>query len=110
VINEIVSADLPANAAAREAQIRETISSWNHPAIDKVRGKGLMLGIVLKEDAFSVPEGKTAAVHLCNALITNQLLVPPAGTDAIRFLPPLNITEEETAEALTILKTTLDQL
>ena len=110
VINEIVSADLPANAAAREAQIRETIASWNHPAIEKVRGKGLMLGIVLKDGAFAVPTGKTPAVHLCNALMQNQLLVPPAGTDAIRFLPPLNITEQETSEALNILKTTLDQL
>ncbi|MGJ8725297.1 MAG: aspartate aminotransferase family protein [Roseibacillus sp.] len=110
VLNEIAKADLPANALAREQQIRETIASWNHPAILKVRGKGLMLGIVLNPDAMKAPEGKTIAVHLCSELLKNKLLVPPAGPDAIRFLPPLNITEAETSEALTILKQTLDQL
>lgn len=110
VLNEIAQADLPTNVLAREQQIRETITGWNHPAIVKVRGKGLMLGIVLNPDAIKAPEGKTIAVHLCCELLKNKLLVPPAGPDAIRFLPPLNITEAETSEALTILKQTLDQL
>lgn len=110
VLNEIARADLPANALAREQQIRETIASWNHPAIVKVRGKGLMLGIVLNPDVIQAPEGKSIAVHLCSELLQNQLLVPPAGVDAIRFLPPLNITAAETEEALNILKATLDQL
>ncbi len=110
VLNEIARADLPANAVAREQQIRETIASWNHPAINTVRGKGLMLGIVLNPGAMTAPEGKTIAVHLCNELLKNKLLVPPAGPDVIRFLPPLNITEAEADEALALLKTTLDQL
>ena len=110
VINEIAQADLPSNAIAREQQIRETITSWNHPLIAEVRGKGLMLGIALHPDALTAPEGQTIAVHLCNELLKNKLLVPPAGPHTIRFLPPLNITEAETAEALSILKQTLDNL
>lgn len=110
VLNEIAKADLPANATAREQQIRDTIASWNHPAIAGVRGKGLMLGIALNPEQVNAPEGKTSAVHLCGELLKNKLLVPPAGPDAIRFLPPLNITAAEAAEALTILKNTLDQL
>lgn len=110
VLNEIAKADLPANAVAREQQIRETVSSWNHPAIAEVRGKGLMLGIALNPDAITPPEGKTIAVHLCSELLKNKLLVPPAGPQTIRFLPPLNITEAETAEALSLLKQTLDSL
>lgn len=110
VLNEIAQADLPGNALAREQQIREAITSWAHPAISGVRGKGLMLGIALKPDAFAVPEGKTAAVHLCSALLKKQLLVPPAGPDTIRFLPPLNVTPAEVEEALSILRATLDEL
>lgn len=110
VLNEIAAADLPANALAREGQIRETIASWNHPLIKEVRGKGLMLGIVLKTNTLLVPKGSTAAAYLCKRLIESQLLVPPAGPDTIRFLPPLNITEGEVAEALAILKNTLDSL
>ena len=110
VLNEIAQADLPSNAIAREQQIRETITSWNHPLIAEVRGKGLMLGIALHPDALTAPEGQTIAVHLCNELLKNKLLVPPAGPHTIRFLPPLNITEAETAEALSILKQTLDNL
>ena len=110
VLNEIARADLAANALAREEQVRETIASWNHPAIAEIRGKGLMLGIAFKPGTIQAPEGKSVAVHLCNSLLKNKLLVPPAGPETIRFLPPLNVTAEETAEALTILKTTLDQL
>ncbi|GHC42866.1 aspartate aminotransferase family protein [Roseibacillus persicicus] len=110
VLNEIADAELPANAMAREAQIRETIASWKHSAITAVRGKGLMLGIALNPEVVKAPEGKTIAAHLCGELLTNKLLVPPAGPDTIRFLPALNVTEAEVAEALSILKDTLDSL
>lgn len=110
VLNEIADADLPANAVAREQQIRETIAGWHHPLVKEIRGKGLMLGIGLRAASIRVPEGATAAVFLCQELIKNQLLVPPAGPETIRFLPPLNITSDEVAEALQILRKTLDSL
>ncbi len=110
VLTQITANDLPANALAREKQIRETISSWKHPAIAEVRGKGLMLGIAVHAEYLRIPKGSVPAIHLCNELLKNHLLVPPAGTNAIRFLPPLNVSESDTSEALTILKTTLDQL
>ena len=68
-----------------------------------------MLGIELNSEHLEVPESQTTAIHICNKLIENGLLVPPAGTETIRFLPPLNITEAETSEALSILKNTLDR-
>jgi len=108
VLNEIIDAKLPANALAREAQIRTEISSWNHPGITTVRGKGLLLGIGLNPNVLTPPQGKLPALHLCTLLLENGLLVPPAGPDTIRLLPPLNVTEEETATALSILKSTLD--
>ena len=109
VLNEIVEKDLVANAREREQQIRETITGWKHPAIKEVRGKGLMLGIALNPHV-KAPEGTTIAVHLCSLLLKNKLLVPPAGPETIRFLPPLNITADEVSEALGILKKTLDSM
>lgn len=40
----------------------------------------------------------------------NGLLTVPAGTETLRWLPPLNVTKTEVAEALEILKNTLDSL
>ncbi|MGC6425798.1 MAG: aspartate aminotransferase family protein [Akkermansiaceae bacterium] len=104
VIETIISEDLVENVKAREAQIREAIESWRHPAITGLRGHGLMLGIGIEIEA---PEGKVPSIHLCSKLLDAGLLVPPAGPDTIRFLPPLNVTEEEAARALEILRAAL---
>lgn len=104
VIDTILSQKLTQNVQEREAQIRESITSWGHPAITGIRGHGLMLGIGIK---IEVPEGKVPSIHLCSELMNAGLLVPPAGPDTIRFLPPLNVTEGETTQALDILKATL---
>lgn len=109
VIETILTEDLSANARERETQIRETITSWDHPAITEIRGYGLLIGIGLNPDALEVPEGKTPAIHLCQVLLKNGLLVPPAGPNTIRFLPPLNVNCDEVQAALEILKSSLDR-
>ena len=38
----------------------------------------------------------------------NGLLTVPAGTETLRWLPPLNVSDNEIDEALNILKNTLD--
>ncbi|HCC20118.1 MAG TPA: aspartate aminotransferase family protein, partial [Verrucomicrobiales bacterium] len=53
-------------------------------------------------------EGVTPALELCLALMHNGLLTVPAGPDTLRLLPPLNVSASEVAEALKILKNTLD--
>ena len=110
VLNEILDNHLATNASELEQVIRAEIESWHHPAITEVRGRGLLLGIGLEGKVVNPPEGKTPALHLCSLLMKNGLLVPPAGPDTIRFLPPLNLTEDEARQALEILKATLDGL
>ena len=63
-----------------------------------MRGKGLMLGIIV--DA----EERAELVAKC---MDKGLLVLTAGTQAIRLLPPLTITYEELDEALSIFKEAL---
>jgi predicted acetylornithine/succinylornithine family transaminase len=108
VIATIISEDLPANVKARESQIRETIASWNHPAITEVRGHGLLLGIGLNLDTLEIPEGKIPSIHLCSVLLAKGLLVPPAGPETVRLLPPLNVTSHEINQALNLVKSVLD--
>ncbi len=61
--------------------------------LNSVTGMGLMLGLRCKTDA---------ALLIAKALNSNLLLVK-AGGNCIRFLPALNVTHEEIAEALAIL-------
>ncbi len=62
-----------------------------HPEVfETVRGSGMMLGLKCK-----VPN--TDMVAACYAA---QVITVPAGDNVIRLLPPLNITEDEIAEAI----------
>ncbi|MEN8772816.1 MAG: acetylornithine/succinylornithine family transaminase [Akkermansiaceae bacterium] len=109
VIETIISENLTENVKTREAQIRETIESWNHPAISEIRGHGLLLGIGLNFNPLDIPKGKIASIHLCTALIEKGLLVAPAGPEIVRLLPPLNVSANEVNQALLMVREVLDE-
>jgi acetylornithine/N-succinyldiaminopimelate aminotransferase len=81
-------------------RIIEAIKGWNNPLIVEVRGKGLMIGIQLKD----IEPKKVVAELLERGLITLT-----AGTDVLRLLPPLTITEEEIDKGLEILRVYLKE-
>ena len=110
VLCEIREQELATHAILMEVRIRETIRSWRLPVITAVRGHGLLLGIGLDPALIATPADKTAALVVVTRLMEHGLLVPPAGPDTIRLLPPLNVTEAEIDEALAILKATLSAL
>lgn len=107
VLQEIREHELAAHALLMEVRIRETVRSWKLPCITEVRGSGLLLGVGLDPARIDVPEGKTAALTVVSQLMGNGLLVPAAGPETIRLLPPLNVTAGEIDEALAILERTL---
>ncbi|MDP4625499.1 MAG: acetylornithine/succinylornithine family transaminase [Akkermansiaceae bacterium] len=108
-LREIREKDLASNAIVQEKRIRATIASWNLPVVTEVRGLGLLLGIGLNTDLIEVSEGETPALKVVKALMAKGLLTVPAGTDTFRLLPPLNVTESEIDEALTIIKDVLSE-
>ena len=59
--------------------------------INLVRGKGLLIGVQMKE-GFKAPVIAKAQEH--------RLLLAGAGNEVVRFLPPLNVTKEEIDEAI----------
>ncbi len=80
--------------------IRGAISSWNLPIVKDVRGKGLMIGTQIDKSIkpFDI-EVKCLEKGLC---------VTTAGTDVVRFLPPLTISDKEIKEGLKIFKEVLE--
>jgi len=74
-----------------------------YPAIvDEVRGKGLLLGLKLKE-----PYKNDQAVV---ALRDNKILVNAAGQNVVRIIPPLIVTEAQIEEGVDIIDRTLKSL
>jgi len=80
--------------------LREGLEAFVQPGgrVVEVRGKGLMLGMLLDRPA------KPLA-----ALLAEQgLLVLPTAENVLRFLPPLNVKDAELEEALDILGDALE--
>ena len=81
--------------------IRSTIKSWNIPFIKEVRGRGLMIGSQIDS---SINPGDIKA-----RCLEEGLCVTTAGSDVVRFLPPLNISDKEIEEGLAIFKRVLGE-
>ncbi len=81
------------NAAEMGEYFRREIQGIGGKYVKRVRGKGLMLGIELHDDA-----GGAAA--FAKRLLEKGLLCIKAKDNVVRFTPPLVITEEEAAWAL----------
>lgn len=67
----------------------------------EVRGRGLMLGAVLR------PQYAGQAAAILDACAAHGLLLLQAGPDVLRFVPALNLTDEELAEGLARLEAAL---
>ena len=72
----------------------EGLVAGNPAVFEEVRGTGLMLGLKCRA-------ANTDVVQACYA---NELLTVPAADNAVRLLPPLNITDAEIIEAITRLE------
>lgn len=96
VLDIVNQPDFLAEVTRKGEYLTRGILALGSDKIQGVRGKGLMLGMIVDPDA------RAALVADC---LDKGLLVLTAGTNAIRLLPPLTITYAEMDEALAILKT-----
>jgi len=98
---EVVREEKLAENAERLGKIfREEFKSIKSEMIEKVRGKGLLNAVVIKNK-----EGKTAW-DVCVAMKENGVLAKPTHGNIIRFAPPLIITEEQLRDAMDKIKET----
>ncbi len=107
VFDTIEKENLLANARERGAQLTAAVEKL--PLVREVRGAGLLLGVEVEDFAPSEDEKGTPALRLTKRLISAGLLVVPAGEQTIRLLPPLNVSADECAEAIGILRGVLAQ-
>ena len=82
-----------ADVNRRAGQIRQSLEGLvaAHPDVfEETRGTGLMLGL----------KCKPANTELVQACYDAGIITVPAADNVVRLLPPLNITEEDIAEAM----------
>jgi len=108
---DLVQREYMGNAAlvGRHFMARLAEMARDYPCIGEVRGKGLMIGMELIEND---PE-RTPARALCDRVVTrayhNGLLLLSCGVSAVRFMPPLSVTEAEIDQAVLLLRGSLDE-
>ena len=100
VIDVIESEGLLAKAAEVGNLFREALQGFvdKYDKLLEVRGKGMMLGLVVDGDPKEVVE----------ALKAQGLLALTAGGNGVRFLPPLVLKEDDLEEAVDMISDALD--
>jgi 4-aminobutyrate aminotransferase len=112
-IDYLLDHDLQANAAKRGAQLADGLRgiSEEFPELGDVRGKGLMLAAEIVKPDDNSPDAATTA-KLQQETKNRGLLVGKGGLygNVLRMAPPMTLTEEETAEALDIIRDSFNTL
>ena len=100
VIDVIEEEGLLARAKELGTLLKEALQAEvdKYDALLEVRGKGLMLGLVVESDAKPIVE----------ALQAQGLLALTAGAHVVRFLPPLVLKEDDLEEAIDMISDALD--
>ena len=100
VIDVIESENLLENATKVGALLKEALQGFvdQYDRLLEVRGKGLMLGLVVDGEAKDVVE----------ALKGQGLLALTAGKNVVRFLPPLTLGEDDLEDAVDMISDALD--
>jgi acetylornithine/succinyldiaminopimelate/putrescine aminotransferase len=88
---DTVDAELLDNVTARGEELAEGLRSI--AGVEEVRGRGLLLGAVTADPA----------ANLVAAARDHGLLVLTAGDHVLRLAPPLTVTSDEVAAALSAL-------
>lgn len=90
----IIEENLPENARIMGEYFINRLKEIKSPIIKEIRGKGLLIGIELKEKARPY----------CEKLMEKGILAKDTREDVIRFAPPLIIKKEEIDWAIEIIK------
>ncbi|MEE2905286.1 MAG: ornithine--oxo-acid transaminase [Gemmatimonadota bacterium] len=89
----ILDERLPERSDQLGSWFMEQLRAIDSPHVQEVRGKGLMIGVVIKESSGT-------ARPFCEALDEKGVLAKETHHQVIRFAPPLTVTQEELEFAL----------
>jgi len=106
VLRTILDERLVANAAARGGELTAGLQRImaEDERVGDVRGPGLMVGVEFVEDrATKAPDGATADALIARCADDGLLLLTCGSAhQVVRWIPPLDVTAAEVAEALEI--------
>ena len=91
----ILEEELPRRSQELGAWFAEQLRSIDSPHIDHIRGRGLMIGVVIKESSGT-------ARPFCEALMKRGILCNDTHHQTIRISPPLVVTKEILEETLPV--------
>ncbi len=102
-LRELSSPALMDNVARQAAAIRDGLAALDaeFDVFDEVRGAGLMIGAQLR------PTYAGRAGEILDACVGQSLLLLQAGPDVLRFVPALNIGDDDIAEGMRRLRCAL---
>jgi ornithine--oxo-acid transaminase len=92
-LDVIVDEKLAERAAELGSWFMNELTGIGSPHVEEIRGKGMMIGVVIKESSGT-------ARPFCEALMQESILAKETHHQVIRFAPPLVITREILEEAL----------
>ena len=95
--------DVPSRAAAGGARLTKALKEV--PGIASVRGPGLLIGAELEPSVLEAHEGGAKGVQV--RLMESGLVTNAVTTTALRFAPPLLVSDEEIDEAVGIVRSVL---
>ncbi len=99
-VRVLIEENMIENAATLGDYFMTELKQIESPYIKEVRGKGLLIGVVLTDEA-------GGARRFCEALQNKNILCKETHENVIRFAPPLMITKEEIDWALTRIRDVL---
>ena len=89
----ILEEDLSRRSDELGTWFMEQLRAINSPHVEEVRGKGLMIGVVIKESSGT-------ARPFCEALQQRGILAKETHHQVVRFAPPLNVPRADLEDAL----------
>ncbi len=102
VVEQLMQKGLLENVKKQGAYLKSKLEQLqqSHGLVLEVKGLGLMLGIKVG----------TAPINIVQKAMEKGLLLVPAGSDVVRFVPPLIVGEEEIDQCIEILDSVLGEL
>lgn len=99
-LDVLIDEDLPEKSRKLGEYFMNRLRAIESPHIKEVRGKGLMIGVEIKETSGE-------ARPFCECLMNKGILAKETHRQVIRFAPPLVITKDEIDRALKIIEEVL---
>lgn len=101
VLDALLEKGFLSDVKSKGEYIQNTIKSWSLPIVKGVKGLGLLIGTILDD--------KIKPLDVETRCLEKGLCTTTAGSNVIRFLPPLVITQKEIDAGLAIYKSVLEE-